>query len=79
MKELKLKLEELGLEVNYVDNSNESGCEDDFYLNINEEIDIFEGAYQKWDIYLAEDDIEKSFISDDELINYIREKLEEAV
>jgi len=76
MKDLKLKLEELGLEVNYVGEDN-SGYEDDGYLNINEEIDIFEGAYQKWDIYIEEGDIEKSFMSDDELIMFLKDYIRE--
>jgi hypothetical protein len=71
MKDLKLKLEKLGLEVNYVKEDN-SGYEDDFYLNINNKIDIFEGAYQKWDIYIEEEDIEKSFLNDEELIEFIK-------
>ena len=77
MKDLKLNLElELGLKVNYVGEDN-SGYEDDGYLNINEEIDIFEGAYQKWDIYIEEGDIEKSFMSDDELIMFLKDYIKE--
>jgi hypothetical protein len=76
MEDLKLKLEELGLEVNYVGEDN-SGYEDDGYLNINGEIDIFEGAYQKWDIYIEEGDIEKSFMSDDELIMFLKDYIKE--
>jgi hypothetical protein len=76
MEDLKLKLEELGLEVNYVGEDN-SGYEDDGYLNINEEIDIFEGAYQKWDIYIEEGDIEKSFMSDGELIMFLKDYIKE--
>ena len=77
MKDLKLNLElELGLKVNYVREDN-SGYEDDGYLNINEEIDIFEGAYQKWDIYTEEGDIEKSFMSDDELIMFLKDYIRE--
>ena len=77
MKDLKLNLElELGLEVNYVGEDN-SGYEDDGYLNINEEIDIFEGAYQKWDIYIEEGDIEKSFMSNEELIMFLKDYIKE--
>jgi hypothetical protein len=77
MKDLKLSLElALGLEVNYVDNSADSGYEDDNYLNVNEEIDIFEGAYQKWDIYVEAEDLEKSFMSDDELITFLKDYLQ---
>jgi hypothetical protein len=77
MKNLKLNLElELGLEVNLLLNE-DSGEENDFYLNINEEIDIFEGAYQKWDIYIEEGDIEKSFMSDEELIIFLKDYIKE--
>jgi hypothetical protein len=77
MKDLKLNLElELGLKVNYVGDDN-SGYEDDFYLNINDEIDIVEGAYQKWDIYIEEGDIEKSFMSDEELIMFLKDYIKE--
>jgi hypothetical protein len=77
MKDLKLNLElELGLKVNYVGDDN-SGYEDDVYLNINDEIDIFEGAYQKWDIYIEEGDIEKSFMSDEELIMFLKDYIKE--
>jgi hypothetical protein len=77
MKNLKLNLElELGLEVNLLLNE-DSGEENDFYLNINEEIDIFEGAYQKWDIYIEEGDIEKSFMSDEELIMFLKDYIKE--
>jgi hypothetical protein len=77
MKDLKLNLElELGLEVNLLLNE-DSGEEDDFYLNINEEIDIFEGAYQKWDIYIEEGDIEKSFMSNEELIMFLKDYIKE--
>jgi hypothetical protein len=77
MKDLKLNLElELGLEVNLLLNE-DSGEENDFYLNINEEIDIFEGAYQKWDIYIEEGDIEKSFMSDEELIIFLKDYIKE--
>jgi hypothetical protein len=77
MKNLKLNLElELGLEVNLLLNE-DSGEENDFYLNINEEIDISEGAYQKWDIYIEEGDIEKSFMSDEELIMFLKDYIKE--
>ena len=77
MKDLKLSLElELGLEVNYVNNSADSGYEDDNYLNVNSEIDIFEGAYQKWDIYVEAEDLEKSFMSDDDLITFLKDYLQ---
>ena len=77
MKNLKLNLElELGLEVNLLLNE-DSGEENDFYLNVNEEIDIFEGAYQKWDIYIEEGDIEKSFMSDGELIMFLKDYIKE--
>jgi hypothetical protein len=77
MKDLKLNLElELGLEVNLLLNE-DSGEEDDFYLNINEEIDIFEGVYQKWDIYIEEGDIEKSFMSNEELIMFLKDYINE--
>jgi len=77
MKDLKLNLElELGLEVNFVGDDN-SGYEDDVYLNVNDEIDIFEGAYQKWDIYIEEGDIEKSFMSDEELIMFLKDYIKE--
>jgi hypothetical protein len=77
MKNLKLNLElELGLEVNLLLNE-DSGEENDFYLNVNEEIDIFEGAYQKWDIYIEEGDIEKSFMSDEELIMFLKDYIKE--
>ena len=73
MKELKEKLVELGLEVKWVLYEN-GGYEDDFFLNVNG-IDIFEGAYQKWDTCIEEEGyLEKSFMNDEELINYIKEK-----
>ena len=71
MKDLKIKLEELGFKVEWVLDDN-SGYEDDFYLNINNKIDIFEGAYQKWDTYKEVGDVEKSFMNDEELIDYIK-------
>ena len=77
MKDLKLNLElELGLKVNYVKDDN-SGYEDDVYLNINNEIDIFEGAYQKWDICIEDGGIEKSFMSDEELIMFLKDYIKE--
>ena len=77
MENLKLNLElELGLEVNFIKDDN-SGYEDDVYLNFNNEIDIFEGAYQKWDIYIEEGDIEKSFMSDGELIMFLKDYIKE--
>jgi len=69
MKELKLKLEKLGLKINCVKETN-SGYEDDNYLR-NIKIDIFRGAYQKWDIYIEKGDIEKSFMSDEDLIDFL--------
>ena len=71
MKDLKIKLEELGFKEEWVLDDN-SGYEDDFYLNINNKIDIFEGAYQKWDTYKEVGDVEKSFMNDEELIDYIK-------
>ena len=77
MENLKLNLElELGLKVNYIKDDN-SGYEDDVYLNINDEIDIFEGAYQKWDVIIEEGDIEKSFMSDEELIMFLKDYIKE--
>jgi len=74
MKELKEKLEKLGLEVKWVLDDN-SGYEDDYYLNVNNKIDIFEGAYQKWDTSIEEDNYkEKSFMNDEDLINYIKDE-----
>lgn len=70
MKDLKEKLVKLGLVVKWVLNE-DSDYEDDFYLNVNG-IDIFEGAYQKWDTYKEEGDVEKSFMNDEELIDYIK-------
>jgi hypothetical protein len=65
------KLEELGLEVKVLLNE-DSGYEDDFYLNVNNKIDVMEGAYQKWDTYIEEEDKEVSFMNDEELIKYIK-------
>ena len=71
LKVLKLKLEELGFKGEWVLDDN-SGYEDDFYLNINNKIDIFEGAYQMWDTLIEDEDIEKSFMDDEGLINYLK-------
>ena len=70
MKDLKLKLEELNFKVNFIKDEN-SGEEDDFYLNINNKIDIFEGVYQKWDSYIEEIDLETSFLNDEDLIEFL--------
>ena len=70
MKDLKIKLEELGFKVKVLLNE-DGGYEDDYYLNINNEIDIFEGAYQKWDTYKEEEDMERSFMNDEDLIKYL--------
>jgi hypothetical protein len=69
--DLKIKLEELGFKVEWVLEDN-SGYEDDYYyLNING-IDVFEGAYQKWDTCIEEEGyLEKSFMNDEDLINYL--------
>ena len=69
-KELKLKLEELGFKVNW-ELYEEGGYEDDFYIKVNNKIEIFEGAYLKWDIYIEEEDVERSFKEDKELIEFI--------
>ena len=71
MKDLKEKLEELGLEVKVL--LSEDCDEEEYYLKVNNKIDIFEGAYQKWDTYIEEGYKEKSFMNDEELINYIKE------
>jgi len=73
MKDLKEKLEELGLEVKVLLNE-DSGYEDDFYLNVTNKIDVMEGAYQKWDTYIEEEDKEVSFMNDEDLIKYIKEE-----
>jgi hypothetical protein len=70
MKDLKLKLEELNFKVKVLLNE-DSGEENDFYLNINNKIDIFEGAYQKWDTYMEEIDLETSFLNDEDLIEFL--------
>jgi hypothetical protein len=33
-----------------------------------------EGAYQKWDTYIEEEDKEVSFMNDEDLIKYIKEE-----
>jgi hypothetical protein len=71
MKDLKEKLEKEGLGVKWVLNE-DGGYEDDFYLEVNNKIDIFEGAYQKWDTYIEEGYKEMSFMNDEELISYIK-------
>ena len=73
MKDLKEKLEELGLEVKVLLNE-DGGYEDDFYLNVNNKIDVMEGVYQKWDTYIEEEDKEVSFMNDEDLIKYIKEE-----
>jgi hypothetical protein len=74
MKDLKVKLEELGFKVKVLLNE-DSGYEDDFYLNINNKIDIMEGAYQKWDTYIEEEDKEVSFMEDKDLIEFINNNI----
>jgi hypothetical protein len=70
MKDLKIKLEELGFKVEWVKDDN-SGEDDDYYLNVNG-IDIFDGAYQKWDTCIEEEGyLERSFMEDEELIKYL--------
>jgi hypothetical protein len=70
MKDLKIKLEELGFKVEWVKDDN-SGYEDDYFLNING-IDVFDGAYQKWDTCIEEEGyLERSFMEDEELIKYL--------
>jgi hypothetical protein len=71
MKDLKIKLEELGFKVKVLLNE-DSGEEDDFYLIVNNKIDIYEGAYQKWDTCIEEEGyLEKSFMNDEDLIEYL--------
>jgi hypothetical protein len=74
MKDLKVKLEELGFKVKVLLNE-DSGYKDDFYLNINNKIDIMEGAYQKWDTYIEEEDKEVSFMEDKDLIEFINNNI----
>jgi hypothetical protein len=74
MKDLKIKLEELGFKVKVLLNE-DSGYKDDFYLNINNKIDIMEGAYQKWDTYIEEEDKEVSFMEDKNLIEFINNNI----
>jgi len=76
MKDLKEKLKNELKEINIKLVLNEdSEYEDDFYLNINNKIDICEGAYQKWDTYIEEEDKEVSFMNDEELIKYIKDNI----
>ena len=76
MKDLKEKLKNELKEINIKLVLNEdSEYEDDFYLNINNKIDIFEGTYQKWDTYIEEEDKEVSFLNDEELIKYIKDNI----
>ena len=70
MKDLKEKLEELGLEVKVLLSEDCEG--EEFYLNVNNKIDVMEGAYQKWDTYIEEEDKEVSFMNDEDLIEYIK-------
>jgi hypothetical protein len=68
--DLKIKLEGLGFKVEWV---LDEDCYDEgiYYLNING-IDVFEGAYQKWDTCIEEEGyLEKSFMNDEDLINYL--------
>ena len=74
MKDLKVKLEELGFKVKVLLNE-DSGYKDDFYLNINNKIDIMEGAYQKWDTYIEDEDKEVSFMEDKDLIEFINNNI----
>ena len=75
LKVLKLKLEELGFKGEWVLDDN-SGYEEDFYLNINNKIDIFEGAYQKWDTCIEEENYkEKSFMDDESLIEFLNNNI----
>ena len=71
MKDLKEKLEKERIEVKW-ELFLDGGYEDDFYLKVNNKIDIFEGAYQKWDTYIEEGYKEKSFMNDEDLISYIK-------
>jgi hypothetical protein len=71
MKDLKEKLLELGLEVKVLLSEDCDG--EEFYLKVNNKIDVMEGAYLKWDTYIEEEDKEVSFKNDEELINYIKE------
>jgi hypothetical protein len=74
MKDLKEKLEKEGIEVKW-ELFLDGGYEDDLYLNVNNKIDIFEGAYQKWDTSIEEDNYkEKSFMNDEDLISYIKDE-----
>jgi sugar-specific transcriptional regulator TrmB len=70
MKDLKEKLEELELEVKVLLSEDCDG--EEYYLNVNNKIDVMEGAYQKWDTYIEEEDKEVSFMNDEDLIEYIK-------
>jgi hypothetical protein len=70
MKDLKEKLEELGLEVKVLLSEDCDG--EEYYLKVNNKIDVMEGAYQKWDTYIEEEDKEVSFMNDEDLIEYIK-------
>ena len=72
MKDLKEKLEELELEVKVLLSEDCDG--EEYYLNVNNKIDVMEGAYQKWDTYIEEEDKEVSFMNDEDLIKYIKEE-----
>ena len=70
MKDLKEKLEELELEVKVLLSEDCDG--EEYYLKVNNKIDVMEGAYQKWDTYIEEEDKEVSFMNDEDLIEYIK-------
>jgi hypothetical protein len=72
MKDLKEKLEGLKLEVKVLLSEDCEG--EEFYLKVNNKIDVMEGAYQKWDTYIEEEDKEVSFMNDEDLIKYIKEE-----
>ncbi len=72
MKDLKEKLEELELEVKVLLSEDCDG--EEYYLKVNNKIDVMEGAYQKWDTYIEEEDKEVSFMNDEDLIKYIKEE-----
>jgi hypothetical protein len=72
MKDLKEKLEELELEVKVLLSEDCNG--EEYYLKVNNKIDVMEGAYQKWDTYIEEEDKEVSFMNDEDLIKYIKEE-----
>lgn len=75
LKELKEKLKNELKEINIKLILYNNIYEDEFYLNINNKIDISEGAYQKWDTYIEEEDKEVSFLNDEELIKYIKDNI----